>query len=217
MTRLPSLLSKTIGNANVVVRARGRSSILHRFVLAVQLFPELVQPVDGDVGLQLSPPSLLPVHANVAKRWLLLDVLKLLGELLDVSFLVLGVLGVDGAGSTAYRIRSLSGDLALVLLICVAFVAGLALTLAWIRRRRRRRLPGLRVCMLSRRCHAVLAVPVVYELLGGVVQRAGAVLAGKVVAVQLPLIGCGGISGSSAAVLGRLLIYLLITAFWLAL
>ena len=71
--------------------------------------------------------------------------------------------------------------------------------------------------MLSRRCHAVLAVPVVYELLGGVVQRAGAVLAGKVVAVQLPLIGRGAIGGSSAAVLGRLLIYLLITAFWLAL
>lgn len=104
MARLPSHRSKTIGNANVVVRVCGCSSILHRFVLAVQLFPELVQPVDGDVGLQLSPPSLLPVHADVAKRRLLLDVLKLLGELLDVSFLVLGVLGVDGAGSTAYRI-----------------------------------------------------------------------------------------------------------------
>jgi hypothetical protein len=144
---------------------------------------------------------LLAIHANVAKRWLLLDVLQLLGEFLDVPLFVLGILGVDRAGGTAYRVRTLRGHLALVVLVSMASVASFALALARVCRWSSGRLPSFGTYLLSRGSHVVLAALVVHELLEGVVERARAVLAREIVAVQLPLVRYRRIYGSSTAAL----------------
>lgn len=67
------------------------------------------------------------------------------------------------------------------------------------------------------RGHAILAAPVVYELLGCVVQGARAVFAGEVVAVQFPLVDRRSVDGASTVVRRGLLVRLLIVAFWLTL
>ena len=126
---------------------------------------------------------MLSVQAHVAKWRLLLNDFQLSCELLDVSFFVLGELGIVRPSSTADRVGSLSGHLTLILMVRARRFSGkLSLIL-----QSSGRIDTGTAWLCNRVCGRQLTSLIMQKLLSCEVDGASAVLTSEVIAVQLLL------------------------------
>lgn len=104
-----------------------RSHILARPVVHAELLPELIEPIGGHIRLQLSPPALFAVHANVSDWRLLLNDLELPGKFLYIPFLILRELGIHRHGCAAHGVRPLCRNLTVIRLQIIIIIRSAAI------------------------------------------------------------------------------------------